>query len=247
MERPETEDGRKAGWLRRLLPVGVLIALLAAFFAFGLDRYVTFDSLKANREALQDFVARNLVLAALIYMLGYAVMTAASLPVATLVTLMGGFLFGAVGGTALTVVGATLGATAVFLAARTAFGDALRVRARPYIGRMEEGFRRNQVSYMLFLRLMPVFPFFVVNIVPAFLGVRTRTYVVTTFLGIIPGTAVYNTVGAGLGAIFDHGDDFTVSSVVTPEIVIGLAGLAILSLAPVLFRRLKGGDPRASH
>lgn len=247
MERSESEVGQKAGWLRRLLPVGILIALLVAFFALGLDRYVSFDSLKANRDALQEFVARNLVLAALIYMLGYAVMTAASLPVATLVTLMGGFLFGAVGGTALTVVGATLGATAVFLAARTAFGDALRVKARPYIGRMEEGFRRNQASYMLFLRLMPVFPFFVVNIVPAFLGVRTRTYIVTTFLGIIPGTAVYNVVGAGLGAIFDRGDDFTVSSVVTPEIVIGLAGLAILSLAPVLFRRLKGGDPSASH
>lgn len=247
MERPGTECESRAGWLRRLLPVAVLAAVLVAFFTFGLDRYVTFEALKANRAALQDFVARNLLLAALIYMLGYAVMTAASLPVATLVTLMGGFLFGVVGGTVLTVFGATLGATMVFMAARTAFGDALRVRARPYIGRMEEGFRRNEVSYMLFLRLMPVFPFFVVNIAPAFLGVKTRTFVVTTFIGIIPGTAVYNIVGAGLGSIFDRGEDFSVASVVTPEIVIGLVGLAILSLAPVVFRHVKHRRPSASR
>lgn len=241
MEQRNGETGGNPGWLRRLAPVFLLLALLGAFFAFGLDRYFTFESLKAHRVELQDFVARNLILAVLIYVAGYALLTAASLPIATLVTLVGGFLFGAAGGTALTVIGATAGATVVFLVARTAFGDALRLRARPYIGRMEAGFARNAWSYMLFLRLMPVFPFFAVNIVPAFLGVKTRTYVATTFLGIIPGTAVYNIVGAGLGSIFDSGEAFTLAGVVTPEIVIGLAGLALLALAPVLVRRFRHG------
>jgi uncharacterized membrane protein YdjX (TVP38/TMEM64 family) len=231
MDKTSLEDGKRPGWLRRLAPVAVLLALLIAFFAFGLDRYFTFESLKAHRVELQAFVARNLVLAILLYVVGYAVLTAASLPIATLVTLVGGFLFGAVAGTALTVVGATAGATVVFLIA---------LRARPYIGRMEEGFARNAWSYMLFLRLMPIFPFFAVNIVPAFLGVKTRIYVVTTFIGIIPGTAVFNIVGAGLGSIFDSGEAFTLSSVVTPEIVIGLAGLALLALAPAVLRHCRG-------
>ena len=239
MAQEHGETGGNPGWLRRLWPVALLLGLLVAFFALGLDRYFTFESLKAHRVELQDFVARNLIFAVLIYVAGYALLTAASLPIATLVTLVGGFLFGAVAGTALTVVGATAGATVVFLVARTAFGDALRLRARPYIGRMEAGFARNAFSYMLFLRLMPIFPFFAVNIVPAFLGVKTRTYVATTFLGIIPGTAVYNIVGAGLGSIFDSGEAFTLAGVVTPEIVIGLAGLALLALAPVLVRRLR--------
>ena len=239
MDQRTDGSGRKPGWIRRLAPVAVLLALLIAFFALGLDHYFTFESLKAHRVELQDFVARHLLLAILIYVVGYALLTAASLPIATLVTLVGGFLFGAVAGTALTVVGATAGATAVFLIARTAFGDSLRIRARPYIGRMEEGFARNAWSYMLFLRLMPAFPFFAVNIVPAFLGVKTRTYVVTTFVGIIPGTAIYNTVGAGLGAIFDRGEEFGLANVVTPEIVVGLAGLALLALAPVLVRRFR--------
>jgi uncharacterized membrane protein YdjX (TVP38/TMEM64 family) len=243
MEQESQAEGKKPGWLRRLAPVVVLVALLVAFFILGLDRYFTFESLKAHRVELQDFVARNLVLAVVLYVLGYAVLTAASLPIATLVTLVGGFLFGALGGTVLTVIGATAGATVVFLVARTAFGDALRIRARPYIGRMEEGFARNAWSYMLFLRFMPIFPFFAVNIVPAFLGVKTRTYVITTFIGIIPGTAVYNFVGAGLGSIFDSGEAFTLSNVVTPEIIIGLAGLALLSLAPVVLRRLRRDRP----
>ena len=241
MVQRNEDDGGRPGWLARLLPVAVLAGLLVAFFAFGLESYFTFETLKAHRVDLQAFVARNLVLAAILYVAGYALLTAASLPIATLVTLVGGFLFGAAGGTALTVVGATAGATVVFLVARTAFGDALRLRARPYIGRMEQGFARNAWSYMLFLRLMPVFPFFAVNIVPAFLGVRTRIFVVTTFIGIIPGTAVYNIVGDGLGAIFDSGEAFTLANVVTPEIVIGLAGLALLALAPVVLRRLRQG------
>jgi len=227
------------GRWRRLLPAALLVALLVAFFATGLQHEVTFANLRTHHRELQAFVAGHALAAALIYLAVYTLVTAASLPVATLVTLVGGFLFGVVAGTALTVVGATLGATAIFLVARHACGQALLERARPWLGRMEAGFRRNEFSYMLFLRLMPVFPFVAVNIAPAFLGVRTRTYVMTTFLGIIPGTVVYNFVGSGLGAVFERGDTFTLSAVVGPEILVGFAGLALLALAPVALRRLR--------
>lgn len=246
MSQKEAAEGAGYRWLRRLVPVVVLIGIFAAFFGFGLDSFATFEALKAHREALQDFVAVNLLSAALLYMASYAVVTASSIPIASLLTLVGGFLFGAVLGTLLTVAGATVGATVLFLVARSAFGEPLRRRARPYLGRMEDGFRRNEVCYLMFLRLLPVFPFFAVNLAPAFLGVGVRNYVVTTFVGIIPGTAVYSIVGAGLGAIFDRGDEFSLEDVLTPEIVIGLVGLAVLSLAPVVWRRFRRNGGTAS-
>jgi uncharacterized membrane protein YdjX (TVP38/TMEM64 family) len=111
------------------------------------------------------------------------------------------------------------------------------------MGRLAEGFQKNELSYLLFLRLVPLFPFFVVNLVPAFLGVRLRDYVLATFFGIIPGTFVYNLAGAGLGSILDSGDDFTVSSVLTPEVKLALFGLAVLALVPVVYKQVKARQP----
>jgi uncharacterized membrane protein YdjX (TVP38/TMEM64 family) len=219
--------------------LAVLVAILIAFFAFGLEDYATFEALKNNRETLLAFVRDNFVLAVLIYVVGYAVLTAASVPVASLVTVAGGFLFGIWLGTFLTVLAATLGSTVLFVLARTAFGEVLRQRAGPYVRRMEEGFRENQVSYMLFLRLVPIFPFFAVNLAPAFLGVSTAVFVVTTFVGIIPGTAVYTIVGAGLGSVFDRGESFSLDSALTPEIIAALVGLGVLSLVPIAVKKLR--------
>ncbi|MBT6204332.1 MAG: TVP38/TMEM64 family protein, partial [Rhodospirillaceae bacterium] len=185
-EEHETGSG-KSGWAKRIVPVAVLLAVLVVFFASGAHKHATFDTLKENYFDLQVFVESHFLVAALLFVLAYTVATAASLPVATLLTLLGGFLFGWLLGTVFTVVGATIGATILFTAARTSFGDALREKVKPYVGRMEAGFHKNAFSYLLFLRLMPVFPFFVVNLVPAFLGVKTRLFVVTTFIGIIPG------------------------------------------------------------
>jgi len=231
--------GRQTTWWKRMAPLAILVAILVAFFAFGLDRYATFDALKDNREALLDFVHDDFVLAMLIYVVGYAILTAASVPIASLVTVAGGFLFGIWLGTFLTVLGATMGATVLFLFARTALGEPLRQRAGPYIRRMEEGFQEDQVNYLLFLRLVPVFPFFAVNLVPAFLGVSTTAFAVTTFIGIIPGTAVYTIVGAGLGSVFDRGEEFSLNSVLTPEIIAALVGLGVLSLVPIAVKRLR--------
>lgn len=238
-EETAAVTGKRSPLWKRLLPLVVLVALLVAFFASGLKDYATFDTLKNNREALLAFVRDHLLLAIAIYVLGYAVLTAASVPVASLVTISGGFLFGSYLGTFLTVLSATMGATVLFLLARTAFGEALRQKVGPYIRKMEEGFRENQVNYLLFLRLVPVFPFFVVNLAPAFLGVSVRAFVATTFIGIIPGTAVFTIVGAGLGSVFDRGEAFSADSVLTPEILAALAGLGALALVPIVIKKLK--------
>jgi len=230
---------QKKSILGRLVPVAVLAALAVAFFTLGLDQYVSFEALREHREFLQAFVAENALLAVLIYISIYAIAVAASVPGATVFTVSGGFLFGSVFGTVYTVIAATLGATLVFLIARSAFGDALRAKASGRIEKMLDGFREDAFSYLLVLRLVPLFPFFLVNVAPAFASVPIRTYMVATFLGIIPGTFVYVQVGTGLGSIFDAGETFSLANVLTPELILALVGLAVLSLVPVVYKRVK--------
>jgi uncharacterized membrane protein YdjX (TVP38/TMEM64 family) len=225
--------------LRRLIPVVALAAGLGAFFALGLDRYLSFEALRDNRAMLMDFVAGDAALAVALYIAVYAALTALSVPGGAVLTVAGGFLFGAVAGTVYVVIGATIGAVAVFLAARTAIGDLLRAKAGPALRRMEAGFQADAFSYLLVLRLVPLFPFFVVNVVPAFLGVKLRTYAVATLIGIIPGSFVFASVGAGLGSVFDKGEGFTLEGVLTTEVVVALVGLSVLSLLPVAYRKLK--------
>lgn len=222
---------------KKLWPLVLLGAGAVAFFGFGLNDYVTLDALKENRQTLQTLVAENIVLAAAVYIGIYTLMVAFSVPGALVATLTGGFLFGTIFGGLFTVAGATMGATIVFLAAKSALGDALRAKAGPGIRKMEDGFRENAFSYLMVLRLVPLFPFFLVNLAPAFLGVRLRTYVVATFFGIIPGTFVFASVGNGLGAVFDAGGDPDLGIIFQPEVLLPILGLALLSLIPVAYRR----------
>lgn len=230
-------DGRGTAPLRRLVPLAILLVLVLLFVATGLHRWLSLAALREHHAMLAGLVASRPVLAALTFMLLYAGIVALSVPGAAALTLAGGFLFGSLPGTALVVVGATAGAVAVFLIARTALGETLQHRAGPWLARMEGGFAENALSYLLVLRLIPLFPFFIVNIVPALLGVRLRTYAIGTLLGIIPGTYVYATVGAGLGSVFMQGREVSLEGVLTPEIVTGLIGLAVLALLPVAYKR----------
>ncbi|MBC6441321.1 MAG: TVP38/TMEM64 family protein [Rhodospirillales bacterium] len=241
MTQDETVETKpKNSLMKRLLPIAAIAAIMVAFFASGAQEHATFATLQENYEELRAFVKSNFVVAAILFVVVYAIAAAASLPVASLLTLIGGFLFGWLLGTLFTVIGATTGATILFIAARTSFGEALREKVKPYLGRMEEGFHRDAFSYLLFLRLMPVFPFVVVNLVPAFLGVSTRLFIMTTFIGIIPGSAVFNFIGSGLGDILVSGEEFSLENAVNREIIIGLAGLAIVALAPIVWRKIKG-------
>lgn len=223
----------------RLLPVAILATGFAGFFALGLDDTIDFEALRDNRQALSDWVASWGLLAGLVFILAYALVVAFSLPAASVMTIAAGFLFGTLAATGYVVVGATLGASLLFLAARTALGDSLKERLGPTFQKIADGFQEDAFSYMLFLRLVPAFPFFVVNLAPAFMGIKLRTYVVTTFIGIIPGTFVYASIGNGLGAIFDAGETPDLSLVTKPEILIPIVGLGLLALLPILLRKFR--------
>lgn len=224
---------------RRLVPLALLLASLAAFLLFGLQDWLDLDTLRRHRLWLAEQVEARFLLTVLMYMAVYAAAVAASVPGGAALTIAGGFLFGQFVGCAATVVAATLGAAVLFLAARSALGDPLRARAGPWLRRLEAGFKEDALSYLLVLRLIPLFPFFVVNLVPAFLGVSLRTYLIGTFFGIIPGTFVFTAVGAGLGRLFEAGDEISTADVLSPEIVIALVGLALLALLPVAYKKLR--------
>ncbi len=225
--------------IKRNIPLLILVICIVAFFALGLDDYVTFHTLKYHRQSLLELVTSYAVIAPIIYMLTYTTLTAMSIPGGAAMTITGGFLFGSILGTCYVVVAATAGATLLFLIAKSALSEPLRKRAGPWLQKMSTGFQENAMSYLLFLRLIPLFPFFVVNLVPAFLGVKARTYVIGTFFGIMPGTFVYSSVGAGVGSVFDAGEEFEPSHVLTPQVIIALVGLAILAILPVVYKKLK--------
>lgn len=222
---------------RRLV---IVLAAAAAFLAVrysGLGDLLTIETLKTHRTVLVDWVSTHVLLAAAAYVATYIVAVAFSVPGATFLTLSGGFLFDALFGTALTVVGATIGATLIFLFAKILFGESALDRLGDRATRLAANIRANASSYLLMLRFVPLFPFFLVNLVPAFAGVRLSTYVITTLVGIIPGTTVFSLYGAGLGRLLDEGKPISPASVLTPEIVLGLIGLGILSLAAIPARK----------
>jgi len=225
--------------LARLWPLAVIVAGVAAFFALGWDQYLSFEALSEHRQALLQWTAENRLLAITVFVLGYALVVAFSLPGATWMTLGGGFVFGTVLATVVVVGAATIGALAIFLIARYALADFFRAKMGSAGERMEAGFRENALSYLLFLRLVPVFPFWLVNLVPAFLGVPARTYVIGTFFGIIPGSAVYCSVGNGLGAVFDAGGTPDLGIIFQPEILVPIVGLAVLALVPIVYKKVK--------
>jgi uncharacterized membrane protein YdjX (TVP38/TMEM64 family) len=218
---------------RRLWLALAVLAAFAALRATGLADLLSLDTLRTHRTALTEWVGQNLALAAPAYVGLYTLAVAFSIPGAVVLTLAGGFLFGAALGTALTVAGATVGATGVFLFAQRIFGAEALDRLGPAAQRLGEAIRRNAWSYLLVLRLVPLFPFFLVNLVPAFVGVRLATFIGTTLVGIIPGTLVFSLAGAGLGSVLDQGGELDIRSILTPQILAGLMGLALLSLAAI--------------
>jgi uncharacterized membrane protein YdjX (TVP38/TMEM64 family) len=218
---------------RRLVPLGVLVAAWLAFMLAGGYHYLTFTALAENRDWLCSLVQHWGFAAALVYIAVYAILVALSVPGAVVLTIAGGFLFGTwLGGTG-AIIGATLGATAIFLAARSGLGG-LAQRAGPLVGKLESGFRADAFNYLLVLRLVPIFPFWLVNLVPALVGVRLTTYVLATFLGIIPGTFVYASLGNGLG---DLVEDPGPGALLRLSVLGPIVGLALLALIPVGYKR----------
>lgn len=232
------DDKASKSLVKRFLPLGIIAIGASLFVALGGPDYINLESLKTNRDVLASIVNQNLFIAVFAFIAIYAALTAISIPGASFLSLFGGFLFGTLTGGIAIVTGATIGATLLFLAARYAIGDALTKRAGPYMQKFEQGLKENEFSYLFILRLVPAFPFFIVNFVPALFDVKIRNYIITTFFGIMPGSFVYASVGAGIGEVFDQGGEVKLTGLMTqPKVILPIIGLVILSLIPVLYKK----------
>jgi uncharacterized membrane protein YdjX (TVP38/TMEM64 family) len=230
---------RKARTWLRYLPIAVIAAGAMLAYVVAAD-YLALDTIRENRETLIAWRDRNLLTAALAYAAIYVVCVAFSVPGAIWLTMVGGFLFGTPLAAALTIVAATIGATAIFLAARSSLGALLHERAGPWLDRVDAEVARGEISFLLVIRLIPVIPFFVANLAPAFVKVRLWTFVWTTLVGIAPGTLVISSTGAGLGEVLDRGGEPDVGTLFEPHILGPLLGLAVLAALPVILRKLRG-------
>lgn len=229
--------------LRRLLPLLVLV-IVAVTGGVLLRDHLGFETLRANREALVAFRDANMVAAVAVFVLAYVAIVAFSLPGAAVASLTGGFLFGVFPGVLYNVTAATLGAAALFLVVRAGLAEGLKARIDASDGavkRLTEGMRANEVPVLLGMRLVPVVPFFLANLIAAMLGVALSRFLWTTFVGIIPGGLVFTSVGAGLGEVFARGESPDPGVMLEPRILLPLLGLAALVALPALLGRKKGG------
>ncbi len=227
--------------LLRFWPLLPIIAVLALGYAFGLQNELNWASLAAHEAALRASIAANPAAAAVCFVALYAAAVAVSFPGAVVLTVASGLLFGWWLGAILTVTGATTGSVLIFTAARTALAPMLAARAGPFIERFRGGLQRNAFSYILAMRLIPVIPFWLVNLAPALLGVRLAPFALATAIGIIPATTVYASLGAGIGGVLAAGGRPDLAVIFTPGVLLPLLGLAMLALLPVGWRAWKGG------
>lgn len=223
--------------LKRWLPLLLIFLMLALILSTGLQKYLSFESLKSNRNILLEWTNEHFLLSSLAYVAIYIIAVAVSIPGATFLTLAGGFLFGPFFGSVLVIISATTGATLLYFAVKTSLGDWLSQKATGWISRMRVGFQENAFSYLLFLRIVPIFPFWVINIVPALLGVSAATFIVATFFGIMPGSVVYVLVGNGLSHIFATNQTPNLSIIFDPAVLYPLLALAALSVLPVIYQK----------
>jgi uncharacterized membrane protein YdjX (TVP38/TMEM64 family) len=239
---------------RRLVPVGVLVAIMALVFAMGWHRQLSLETLVNHRSALNAFVMAHYVAALLAFMAIYVAAVSLSIPGAVFLTMAAGVLFGTLVGGIAVVIAATIGASVIFLIARSAFATYVVRRAGPRLTRIVDGFCADAFSYLLFLRLVPLFPFFLVNLAPALVGVRLPVFVAATALGIVPATFVFVSVGAGLDSVIraqeamyqsclasgrsDCRLDFEFAGVLTPQLLGALVALGVLALVPVIVKRV---------
>ena len=237
-----TSNAETTAGLARRLPL-IAILVVAAIGAFAFRDLLSFETLRENRESLLAFRDANYLLTVLAFIGAYVLIVGFSLPGATVATLTGGFLFGTFPGVLYNVTGATLGAIAIFLAARWGLGDRLAARmdtGEGVVKRIKDGIDDNQWSMLFLIRLVPAVPFFVANLVPALVGVPLFRFAITTFLGIIPGALVFTSVGAGLGEVFARGETPDLGLIFEPHILLPILGLCALAALPIALKALRG-------
>ena len=249
-----------AGKFRQWLPAAVLAGLIATAYALGLHHHLTLSALAENREALRNFVSDNLALAVLVYMSVYVALVALSVPGAAVMSIAGGFLFGWAISLPATITSAVIGSVIVFQIVKTSLGAALAERAGPMVQRLSKGFSEDAFSYLLFLRLAPVFPFFMVNAVSGLCRVSLRTFIIATVIGIIPASFAFALLGSGLDGVIDAQTaahqaciaqngagnctfSLEISSIVTRELLLAFAGLGLVALFPIALKRFRRQKP----
>jgi len=216
---------------------------VAVIGAFTLRDYLSFDTLRDNRESLLAYRDQNFLGLTVAFIGIYIVIVAFSLPGAAVASVTGGFLFGLFAGTVFNITAATIGAAAIFLAARWGLGETLTAKLEASEGRMQafkNGLRENEVSVLLLIRLVPAVPFFVANLLPALVGVKFRRFLWTTAVGIIPGGIVFTWIGVGVGEVFDRGGDPDLSLLWEPHIIGPILALSALAALPILINTLRG-------
>ncbi|MEA2873643.1 MAG: hypothetical protein QOH67_3619 [Hyphomicrobiales bacterium] len=246
--------------LRRFAPVAVIVLAMLAVFATGAHRHISLETLVRHRMAIDAFIDHHGIAAVGGFIAVYVVVVALSIPGGLILSITGGILFGTLVGGLANVIGATTGATIVFLIARGACGESLVRRAGPLASKIADGFCANAFSYLLFLRLVPAFPFFLVNLAPALVGVRLATFVAATAIGIIPAAFTLAFLGSGLDSVIaaqeiifrgclasgraDCAVQFDLGMIVTPRLLAALATLGVLSLIPVVVKRVRAHGAR---
>lgn len=223
---------------KRYLPILLLLIIAILAWFVGIGDYLNLDALKAHQHIMQDFVMQHGILSAAMFAGAYTLIVSLSLPLATFMTLTGGFLFGQWVGTGLVVVSATAGASILFLSAKLASKDLLTQKAGSFVLKMQRGFQENAMSYLLTLRLIPLFPFAAINLVAAILQIPFRVFFFGTLFGIIPGSFVYVSLGVALREVISQ-PDFSAHLILNPKILVALTGLGVLALLPVIYRRWK--------
>ena len=217
--------------LGKIVILGILGLGIGAFFYFDLGQYVSLEAVKANRNGLLAYTNANFTAAVILYVAVYVLQTAFSLPGGAIMTLTGGFLFGSILGTIFVNIGATAGATLAFLAARYVLRDWVERKFGERIEPIQAGFAQNAFSYLLTLRLIPAFPFFLVNLVSGLTRIPLGTYVIGTSIGIIPGSFVYAFAGRQLGSIN------SLAEIASPPVLLAFTFLGLLALVPILHRK----------
>lgn len=242
VETPIDADSR-AGWSRKL-PILVILLVAVTGAVFFRDQ-LSFGTLARHHEALIAFRDAHYLATVAAFLAAYVAIVALSLPGGTVATLTGGFLFGLFPGVFYNVIGATVGAVLIFLAARSGFGAKLSEKLQSgdgKVARLIAGLRQNEWSVLLLMRIVPAVPFFLANLIPAFTGTRLSVYAATTFLGIIPGAFVFTSVGSGLGDVFAAGEVPDLGVIFTPSILLPILGLAALAGLPIALKTLCKGE-----
>ena len=258
-ETVKNQSAIKKSAVKRWGPLIALIALVVLAFALGWHEHISLSNLIKHRAAMHQYVADNFWLSVFSYAGLYVAATALLFPAASLITIAGGLVFGAILATVLTGIGATLGATILFLVVRTSFGSVLSEKAGPFLAKLADGFKENAFSYLLFLRLVPAFPFWLINVAPAFFNVTLPTYVTATAIGILPGTFAYGLLGEGLDSLIlaqemanpgcaEAGTcKIDLGAAITPQIIIAILGLVVVSLLPIAIKKWRARNAKPNQ